>query len=531
MMDPIETSQTCNLPFQQGECDRKMEALLEGLQKQESRGRLLTSCETELQELMRQIDIMVLHKKSEWESQTRAISALLKLREQELASAREMLEQSHREVGKLQQQLDSLGRVKQSLSEEYEHQLGKVQEELIRLKRSYEKLQRKQLKEAREEAKSKREDHTEVNRLSRKTEDFCQKSLDWEKQRILYQQQVASLEAQRKTFTDQSELHKEQSQSYRFQFSSQKQMHEQTELLHQSEIQHLTSQLERAEETIRVKELESERLSLRLEDSFATKQKLVEEQLRAQEELTHARTLLEVLKEEKEELRLTLQLQEDFLQSSRVQQDQIQKELARVNENLQAKELGIRSLEASLREKWISKEDQEEMERALCQLEISQKSEQSLWIVVSHLEGRIQSTNNQCVQLKRELAETKEQLHLLMEQHSMCKAEANKLREQLTQAERTYSGNLEGMKHVVSQLTQELHQRDVFSDSTSGIEAEREAVESRCPHTCSLIGSIATRFLEQEEMRSQQLLECLDIHIDELKRESQKTLEHFSQTK
>lgn len=37
-------------------------------------------------------------------------------------------------------------------------------------------------------------------------QEFRQKSLDWEKQRLLYQQQVASLEAQRKAFADQSEL-------------------------------------------------------------------------------------------------------------------------------------------------------------------------------------------------------------------------------------------------------------------------------------------------------------------------------------
>lgn len=37
-------------------------------------------------------------------------------------------------------------------------------------------------------------------------QEFRQKSLDWEKQRLLYQQQVASLEAQRKALTEQSEL-------------------------------------------------------------------------------------------------------------------------------------------------------------------------------------------------------------------------------------------------------------------------------------------------------------------------------------
>lgn len=37
-------------------------------------------------------------------------------------------------------------------------------------------------------------------------QEFRQRSLDWEKQRLLYQQQVASLEAQRKALAEQSEL-------------------------------------------------------------------------------------------------------------------------------------------------------------------------------------------------------------------------------------------------------------------------------------------------------------------------------------
>lgn len=37
-------------------------------------------------------------------------------------------------------------------------------------------------------------------------QEFRQKSLDWEKQRLRYQQQVASLEAQRKALAEHSEL-------------------------------------------------------------------------------------------------------------------------------------------------------------------------------------------------------------------------------------------------------------------------------------------------------------------------------------
>lgn len=58
----------------------------------------LTSCEAELQELMKQIDIMVAHKKSEWEGQTHALETCLDIREQELQTLRGQLELKHKEV-------------------------------------------------------------------------------------------------------------------------------------------------------------------------------------------------------------------------------------------------------------------------------------------------------------------------------------------------------------------------------------------------------------------------------------------------
>uniref|UniRef100_A0A8C3XV85 Centrosomal protein 63 n=1 Tax=Chelydra serpentina TaxID=8475 RepID=A0A8C3XV85_CHESE len=132
--------------------------------------RFLTSCETELQELMKQIDIMVAHKKSEWEGQTQALEACLEIREQELSSVRTVLNEKHKEVGRLRQQLEHMEQVKQGMAVEYEQQLKKFQEELGRLKRSYEKLQKKQLKEAREGPKSQGDDQSEVSRLTKKIE-------------------------------------------------------------------------------------------------------------------------------------------------------------------------------------------------------------------------------------------------------------------------------------------------------------------------------------------------------------------------
>ncbi|XP_062438550.1 centrosomal protein of 63 kDa isoform X4 [Rhea pennata] len=460
-----------------------MEALLEGMQRHGQGSGFLTSCEAELQELMKQIDIMVAHKKSEWEGQTQALEACLDIREQELSSARAALEEKYKEVGMLRQQLEDTEKAKQDMVREYEQQLKKFQEELARLRRSYEKLQKKQLKEAREQgAKREEEDQFEMSRLTRKLEEFRQKSLDWEKQRLLYQQQVASLEAQRKALAEQSEL-------IQTQLANRKQMLESVELASRSEIQHLTSKLERANDAICANELEVERLNMRVDDLTENNRMILEDQQRVQEELRQSKKMLEVLQDEKMELRATLQSQEDFIDSSKLHQEQLQKELARLTETLRAKELLIRALEERLQEKQLSSPG---LEHLLLQLDVAQKKEQHLQSEMTHLENSLMSSNARCVQLSEELAENIKELQSMEEHHSDSKAEIKKLKEQLSQAEQTRNSELEGMKKEISKLTQELHQRDITIASKSGsasdlehrlraeIErAERKAVEHR----------------------------------------------------
>uniref|UniRef100_A0A804HJP1 Centrosomal protein of 63 kDa n=1 Tax=Homo sapiens TaxID=9606 RepID=A0A804HJP1_HUMAN len=422
-----------------------MEALLEGIQNRGHGGGFLTSCEAELQELMKQIDIMVAHKKSEWEGRTHALETCLKIREQELKSLRSQLDVTHKE-------------------------------------------------------------------------EFRQKSLDWEKQRLIYQQQVSSLEAQRKALAEQSEI-------IQAQLVNRKQKLESVELSSQSEIQHLSSKLERANDTICANELEIERLTMRVNDLVGTSMTVLQEQQQKEEKLRESEKLLEALQEEKRELKAALQSQENLIHEARIQKEKLQEKVKATNTQHAVEAISLESVSAT------------------------------------------------CKQLSQELMEKYEELKRMEAHNNEYKAEIKKLKEQILQGEQSYSSALEGMKMEISHLTQELHQRDITIASTKGsssdmekrLRAEMQKAEDKAVehkeildqleslklenrhlsemvmklelglHECSLpvspLGSIATRFLEEEELRSHHILERLDAHIEELKRESEKTVRQFTALK
>ncbi|XP_077927767.1 centrosomal protein of 63 kDa isoform X11 [Halichoerus grypus] len=502
----------------QNKGDLVMEALLEGIQNRGHEGGFLTSCEAELQELMKQIDIMVAHKKSEWEGQTHALETCLDIRERELKALRGQLDMKHKEVVMLRQQVDEHEKVKQEMAMDYKQELKKLHEELGRLKRSYEKLQKKHVRDFRGNAKNHREDRSEIERLTGKIEEFRQKSLDWEKQRLIYQQQVSSLEAQRKALAEQSEI-------IQAQLVNRKQKLESVELSSQSEIQHLSSKLERANDTICANELEIERLTMRVNDLVGTNMSVMQEQRQKEEKLRESEELLEILQEEKRELKAALQSQENFMHEERMQKEKLQAKLKPTDTQHTIEALSLESVSAT------------------------------------------------CKQLSQELMEKYEELKKMEVHNNEYRAEIKKLKEQILQAEQSYSSALEGMKMEISQLTRELHQRDITIASTKSSssdmekrlkaeiqKAEEKAVEHKeildqmeslklenrhlsemvmklelglheCPLPVSPLGSIATRFLEEEELRSHHILERLDAHIEELKRESEKTVKQFTTLK
>ncbi|XP_012518827.1 PREDICTED: centrosomal protein of 63 kDa [Propithecus coquereli] len=569
----------------------------------------LTSCEAELQELMKQIDIMVAHKKSEWEGQTHALETCLDIRDQELKSLRNQLDMKHKEVGSLRQQIEEHEKIKEEMAVEYKQELKKLHEELGRLKRSYEKLQKKQIRELRGNTKNPREDRSEIERLTGKIEEFRQKSLDWEKQRLIYQQQVSSLEAQRKALAEQSEI-------IQAQLTNRKQKLESVELSTQSEIQHLSSKLERANDTICANELEIERLTMRVNDLVGTNMTVLQEQRQKEEQLRESEKLLEMEGHNNDYREEIKKLKEQIIQAEQSYSSALEgmkMEISQLTRELHQRDITIASAKGSSSdmEKQLKAEMQKSEEKAvehkeiLNQLESLKLENQRLSEVVMKLElglheakeisladlqeNYIEALNklvSENQQLQKDLMNTKSQLEISVQ---MCKKQNNRIfkpthsrttefkntdfkpthgqhRNDGIKTEHYKTGlhsprgqaldSVDPMSRVLSPLSPQISlgsstnslpsyflckthslpsaldtNEATFSDTVSESMNDQEEFMSSCSLPVSPLGSIATRFLEEEELRSHHILERLDAHIEELKRESEKTVRQFTALK
>ncbi|XP_058887109.1 centrosomal protein of 63 kDa-like isoform X3 [Acipenser ruthenus] len=183
-----------------------MDPLVEGVAQRDLQG--IIPCEAELQELMHQIDIMVSHKRCEWERQRQTLEARLEVREQELLNTRYSFDSKNQEVGRLHHLLEEMDKSNKATVQKYEEQLNGLQSELGKLKSSYKKLQRHHIRQARETSKETEEEDSlfETSKLNRKLEEFRAKAKEWEKQRAVYQTSLTSLESHRRSLADKCEL-------------------------------------------------------------------------------------------------------------------------------------------------------------------------------------------------------------------------------------------------------------------------------------------------------------------------------------
>ncbi|XP_053059764.1 deuterosome assembly protein 1 isoform X6 [Acinonyx jubatus] len=297
------------------------------------KGLLLASpCEAELQELMEQIDIMVSNKKLDWERKMRALETRLDLRDQELANAQTCLDQKGQEVGLLRQKLDSLEKCNLAMTQNYEGQLQTLKAQFSKLTNSFEKLrlhQMKQSKVRRKELLHPREEIPfELSNLNQKLEEFRAKSREWDKQEILYQTHLVSLDAQQKLLSEKCNQFQKQAQSYQTQLNGKKQCIEDGS----SEVPQLICEPDHSCEASERDEFIIEKLKSAVSEIALSRNKLQDENQKLLQELKMYQRQCQAMEAGLSEVKSELQSRDDLLRIIEMERLQLHRELLKIGE-------------------------------------------------------------------------------------------------------------------------------------------------------------------------------------------------------
>ncbi|XP_044894553.1 deuterosome assembly protein 1 isoform X9 [Felis catus] len=293
---------------------------------------LASPCEAELQELMEQIDIMVSNKKLDWERKMRALETRLDLRDQELANAQTCLDQKGQEVGLLRQKLDSLEKCNLAMTQNYEGQLQTLKAQFSKLTNSFEKLrlhQMKQSKVRRKELLHPREEIPfELSNLNQKLEEFRAKSREWDKQEILYQTHLVSLDAQQKLLSEKCNQFQKQAQSYQIQLNGKKQCIEDSS----SEVPQLMCEPDHSCEASERDEFIIEKLKSAVSEIALSRNKLQDENQKLLQELKMYQRQCQAMEAGLSEVKSELQSRDDLLRIIEMERLQLHRELLKIGE-------------------------------------------------------------------------------------------------------------------------------------------------------------------------------------------------------
>ncbi|KAL5004453.1 hypothetical protein ScPMuIL_017909 [Solemya velum] len=431
---------------------------------------LTSTCEAELQELMRQIDIMVANRKQEWEADTRSMKSRLDIRENECQMQKTTLEQKLREIGQLRQKVDAMERGQQGLVDRYEGQLSILKEQVEKMKREYEKLHKRYLKHKKEVEMERETSEAqvqgnlmEVRRLTAKLEEFQQRTRDWDLERRSQHKHVEELQSQKKSLTEKCDLMQQQSMTYQAQLEKRQQILNSTELSYKSQIKQLEIQLQRANENSSIQNNKVTKLKASLDEAMKAHKKAMDDNERLLDDLRKANHGLRRLEEDNMQLSSDVKSKFDLLRMSEEDSRQHTKDRILYEQTMLEKDSIIRSLgdiknkEESEQIKILRDSLNEFREEAMkCK-----KNEKRLRTEVTSLQSHLQRVVSECETLTNQL---QIKSNTLPREDSgeivRLKTEVSRLTSQLETMEEARKSEVSGLKMEMSRLTEKLHQRD-----------------------------------------------------------------------
>ncbi|XP_062951782.1 deuterosome assembly protein 1 [Cynocephalus volans] len=361
---------------------------------------------------MEQIDIMVSNKKLDWERKMRALETRLDLRDQELANAQTRLDQKGQEVGLLRQKLDSLEKCNLAMTQNYEGQLQTLKAQFSKLTNSFEKLRLHQMKQNKFRRKEipylKEEIPFELSNLNQKLEEFRAKSREWDKQEILYQTHLVSLDAQQKLLSEKCNQFQKQAQSYQTQLNGKTQCLEDSS----SEIPRLICEPDPSCEHNERDEFIIEKLKSAVSEIALSRNKLQDENQKLLQELKMYQRQCKAMEAGLSEVKSELQSRDDLLRIIETERLQLHRELLKVGE---------------------------------CQNAQENKK-------------RLESSYSPSI---KEPERKRKELFSVIPNQPHHEKELNKIRSKLQQEEEYHSSEQERMRNEISDLTEELHQKEI----------------------------------------------------------------------
>nr|XP_034347601.1 deuterosome assembly protein 1 isoform X4 [Arvicanthis niloticus] len=489
-------------------------------------------CEAELQELMEQIDIMVSNKKLDWERKMRALETRLDLRDQELANAQTCLDQKGQEVGLLRQKLDSLEKCNLVMTQNYEGQLQTLKAQFSKLTNNFEKLRLHQMKQNqihRKEPSNKEEMPFELSSLNQKLEEFRAKSREWDKQEVLYQTHLVSLDAQQKLLSEKCNQFQKQAQNYQTQLNGKKPCPEDSS----PEIPRLVCESDPGCETTQRDEFIIEKLKSAVSEIALSRNKLQDENQKLLQELKMYQRQCQAMEAGLSEVKNELQSRDDLLRIIEMERLHLHRELLKMGE-LQTAQDNRKRAESSYSPSTKEPERKRKELFSVVSDQPNHEKEVNKTVDISNKEHSRYSSIDKLEYENERLRSDLAKLHVngkaaWPNQRSYDEAGAYIYQSQLkteTSGDRiSQDCELNRSPTPLSPLPFQT------KEMASPLVGDNEVLPLSPPDISFRASLAAHHFLMEEERRAKELEKLLNTHIDELQRHTEFTLNKYTKLK